>query len=163
MPLLFGMDVAYLIVISWKNSNNVHRGIYQTIQASRDSSLCACSMLQDFYHLFFICKNKFHVLDFYGYFTMVKRVWPHLLLWVESDTVLFTKLKKKMYFFWWSDVYSRKYKIMYCVYLHLFAINETNHKLFELVSKPFVYYVCCKICHLNPIYIIQFTGEGWKD
>lgn len=62
------------IMISWKTSNNVHRGIYQTIQASRDSSLCACSMLQDFYHLFFICKNKFHVLDFYGYFTMVKRV-----------------------------------------------------------------------------------------
>lgn len=87
MPLLFGMDVAYLIVISWKTSNNVHRGIYQTIQASRDSSLCACSMLQD----------KFHVLDFYGYFTMVKRVLPHLLLWVESNTVLFTKLKK-MYF-----------------------------------------------------------------
>lgn len=97
MPLLFGMDVAYLIVISWKTSNNVHRGIYQTIQASRDSSLCACSKLQDFYHLFFICKNKFHVIDFYGYFTMVKRVRPHLLLWVESDTVLFTKLKK-MYF-----------------------------------------------------------------
>lgn len=57
-----------------ENSNNVHRGILQTIQASRDSSLCASSMLQDFYHLFFICKNKFHVLDFYGYFTMVKRV-----------------------------------------------------------------------------------------
>lgn len=98
MPLLFGMDVAYLIVISWKTSNNVHRGIYQTIQASRDSSLCACSMLQDFYHLFFICKNKFHVLDFYGYFTMDKRVWPHLLLWVESDTFLFTKLKKTCIF-----------------------------------------------------------------
>lgn len=76
----------------------MHHGLLQIKQASRDASLCACGMLQDFYHLFVICKNKIYILDFYEWITLVKRVWPHLLLWVESDTVLFTKWKKNFYF-----------------------------------------------------------------